>query len=457
MKKLMFSLCALCLVGAASAQVALTPVNGKAQKFANAPVSVTSESENLDVQSARKVDEKHVEVESAYEWNHSNYSLTWFPNARQDDLDKRGFCNEDQIRWTYGTGGLPTWTGTGELGYRFNAGPRSYYISENMYPNYGVPFAAAADIVRVPSPSMREEDADGKQYYRPMPLYFKIYNSSKVGAQKLRASITSNGPTDQLVNVVYPTDPEKYTALSDTVWIKADCILSNKDNQLHPYDTLVKSEFKDVDASQRLGDNFCLSMVFPIDWDEEGDSIIDPKWNASALVMSENGQPLISNTLHGVYMVVDFQKDDMWRDENDKRLGERPNGIVADSLTQPNARYAIVPFDSYYMKFRDGSISNSPDEIWMILYYTEWSALQSANKADRYVQLSPIPATDYVNFRSYTDMSRIEIYSLGGQLVKAVNVSGDTYRLDLTGMNSGMYVARIYSEKGISSKKFIVR
>ncbi|MDE5609772.1 MAG: T9SS type A sorting domain-containing protein [Bacteroidales bacterium] len=304
---------------------------------------------------------------------------------------------------------------------------------------------------------MREEDADGKQYYRPMPLYFKIYNSSKVGAQKLRASITSNGPTDQLVNVVYPTDPEKYTALSDTVWIKADCILSNKDNQLHPYDTLVKSEFKDVDASQRLGDNFCLSMVFPIDWDEEGDSIIDPKWNASALVMSENGQPLISNTLHGVYMVVDFQKDDMWRDENDKRLGERPNGIVADSLTQPNARYAIVPFDSYYMKFRDGSISNSPDEIWMILYYTEWSALQSANKADRYVQLSPIPATDYVNFRSYTDMSRIEIYSLGGQLVKAVNVSGDTYRLDITGMNSGMYVARIYSEKGISSKKFIVR
>ncbi|MDE5609041.1 MAG: T9SS type A sorting domain-containing protein, partial [Bacteroidales bacterium] len=33
----------------------------------------------------------------------------------------------------------------------------------------------------------------------------------------------------------------------------------------------------------------------------------------------------------------------------------------------------------------------------------------------------------------------------------------DTYRLDLTGMNSGMYVARIYSEKGISSKKLIVR
>ena len=93
----------------------------------------------------------------------------------------------------------------------------------------------------------------------------------------------------------------------------------------------------------------------------------------------------------------------------------------------------------------------------MKIYYTDWTSLQSANKADRYVQLSPVPAVDYVNFSSYADMSRIEIYSLGGQLVKAVNVSGDTYRLDLTGINSGMYVARIYSEKGISSKKLIVR
>ncbi|MBD5397387.1 T9SS type A sorting domain-containing protein [bacterium] len=459
MKKLMFSLCALCLVGAASAQVSTTPVNGKAQRFTNS--SVAAEFENSDVQTvpARKDGEiEYVEVQSAYGWDRKAYNLAWFAiDQSQNDLGTKGFCNEDHIFWTYGTGGLPTMGGTGEIGYRFFSGSKSYYNRVGIYPNYGVPYAAGAYIVRVPSVGLLHRDEDGNEYYDPMPFYFKLYDYTKVGEQKVRASITQNGPTDETVDVVYPTDPEKYTALTDTAWIYAGCTYVEEDKKMHPNDTFVRREFLNIDKSKRLGDNFCVSMMFPVEWDEEGDSVIDPRWNAMPLCMLNNTSGLISEEPHSVYFVVDYERDMMWWDADGKHLGKRPSGLVEDSLMQPNDRYAIFPFDSYYMKYQNGNIDNSTDEFWMNIYYTEWSALQSANKADRYVQLSPVPAVDYVNFKSYTDMSRIEIYSLGGQLVKAVNVSGDTYRLDLTGMNSGMYVARIYSEKGISSKKLIVR
>ena len=193
-------------------------------------------------------------------------------------------------------------------------------------------------------------------------------------------------------------------------------------------------------------------MVFPISWDEEGDSLDeDNRWNACIVLMSEeSGANRISTEPHSVYYVLDFEKQAVYEESEDHK---RYEWLVSDSMMQPNARYAIIPYDSWYFE----NMTHTTGEPFIRIYYSEWTALQSANKADRYVQVSPVPAVDYVNFSSYADMSRIEIYSLGGQLVKAVNVSGDTYRLDLTGMNSGMYVARIYSEKGISSKKLIVR
>ncbi|MDE7337690.1 MAG: T9SS type A sorting domain-containing protein, partial [Bacteroidales bacterium] len=350
-------------------------------------------------------------------------------------------CTEDKVRWEFGTGGAPTMVGSGEIGYRFYAGGDSYYRIENMYPNFGLPYAVKTAIIRAPSPSLRHQKENGEVYYDSMPLYFKLYNSSKVAAQQVIGDLTSE--TSGYVDVVYPRNPENYTAITNTVLVAAHCNEKGELSIDYP-----KAEFQNIPASQRLGENFCVSVMFPIEWDEEGDSIVDPAWNATLITLGyQNGEDKISEEPHSVYIVHDFQRTTHFWTNGRPASGKRWPDMIRDSLMQPNARYAIIPMDA----------SGSTGEPYMWFYYTEASALQSANKADRYVQLSPVPAVDYVNFSSYADMSRIEIYSLGGQLVKAVNVSGDTYRLDLTGINSGMYVARIYSEKGISSKKLIVR
>lgn len=446
MKKLMISLCALCIVGAAGAQVA--PLSEKAQRLMQTSMSQKAEMQEVQTLSNRK-DQVKVDsfaVQSAYDWD-KWVTFSWFSYPGQD-LTKNGYCNEDKIAWVYGTGGMISFAGSGEIGYHFSAGSRSYYDLAHLYPNMKVPYAAFAKVVRAPSTSLLHDGV-----YDSMPFYFKLYDYTKVNNQRVVESLTEYGPLDNYVRVIYPTDPERYSLLSDTVMVPAGCFLT-EDGNMSPFQFNAKAEFKDIKSWERLGEDFCLSMMFPIDWDEEGDSVMDAAWNAQPMIMSqENGEYAISEVAHSVYIVYDFARTtSLWKD-NRPQDHKRFNGLVADSITQPNARYAIMPFDSWYMQ--DGK--NTTGEPYMIIYTTDWTSLQSANKADRYVQLSPIPAVDYVNFTSYTDMSRIEIYSLGGQLVKAVNVSGDTYRMDISGINSGMYVARIYSEKGISSKKLIVR
>lgn len=449
MKKLMFSLCVLCMAGAASAQVSRSPLTERAQRSLLQRVA-SQKIEMQDVQTAqrRKIDLDSVVTQSAYGWEgHSFFQYLVRSEEDAPRLKADGFCNEDELAFVYGTGHSLSWSGTGEIGYRFAAGSDTYYSENYMYPDWGVPYAIATVISRAPSSGLLREDGT----YPDMPFYFKLYDNTKVGPQKVFSCITQP-EKGEYVDVVYPTDPEQYSTITDTAWIAAGCDANKAGKLYYPADTFLRAEFKDVDGSHRLGDDFCISMVFPIDWDEEGDSILDEcRWNSFAyLISEESGDNRISETPHCVYYVLDFQRQAMWsRPENSERL----EWLVEDSLMQPNARYAVIPFDSWMWK--DGDVNNG--EPWMRLYYTEWTALQSTNKADRYVQVSPVPAADYVNFTSYADMSRIEIYSLGGQLVKAVNVSGDTYRLDLAGINSGMYVARIYSEKGISSKKLIVR
>ena len=434
MKKLMFSLCALCLVGAASAQVSQRlHLSEKALQLS--PSSALHQMKVQDMQKDSKARRDSVaQPQSAYEWDGYLGETTYLFYPSNEDQKNNAQtmdpCTQDVVRWMYGTGGPITWAGTGEFGYRFHTGADTYYQENFIYPHIGVPYAASTTLLRFMSTSMGDS---------LMPFYFKLYDYTKVSPQRVIASLDKGGYRD----VVYPTDPERYSALTDTIWVPASC------EKQFPDQFQARAEFKDVAHWKRLGEDFCLSMMFPIDWDEEGDSIrYFVGWNVMPWIMGqENHKEVISEVPHSVYYVYDFERITNWdRTEDKKRYDE----FVAEESMQPNTRYAIIPFDSWF----EGDIVGEP---YMRIYYSEWTSLQSANKADRYVQVSPVPAVDYVNFSSYADMSRIEIYSLGGQLVKAVNVSGDTYRLDLTGMNSGMYVARIYSEKGISSKKLIVR
>lgn len=68
----------------------------------------------------------------------------------------------------------------------------------------------------------------------------------------------------------------------------------------------------------------------------------------------------------------------------------------------------------------------------------------------------PNPAKDEVIIASSIEMNKVEIYNMVGQKVYESNAGGISARVNVANFNTGSYVAKIYTEAGIATKKIIV-
>ncbi|MDE7102475.1 MAG: hypothetical protein K2O37_06725, partial [Bacteroidales bacterium] len=195
MKKLMFSLCALCLVGVASAQVHRGPLSEKAQSLSS-PMLQKMKMQEMQKDSKATRRDSTVAPQAGYDWSRkiAKDAFLFYPStaAQRNNPDKINPCYEDVMRWLYGTGGPITWAGAGEVGYSFHTGPGTYYNEAMIYPDKGVPYAASVTLLRYNSTSMGDV---------LMPFYFKLYDYTKVGPQRVIKSLEDGG----FIDVVYPT------------------------------------------------------------------------------------------------------------------------------------------------------------------------------------------------------------------------------------------------------------
>ncbi len=78
-------------------------------------------------------------------------------------------------------------------------------------------------------------------------------------------------------------------------------------------------------------------------------------------------------------------------------------------------------------------------------------------KDNNIVTLSPNPASHFIELKSNEEaMERVELLSVDGKLLDVINNVNDRYlRLDINAYDSGMYIAKIYFEKGLISKQII--
>lgn len=69
------------------------------------------------------------------------------------------------------------------------------------------------------------------------------------------------------------------------------------------------------------------------------------------------------------------------------------------------------------------------------------------------ISVFPNPATDFVNVNC-ENMKSLEIYSLDGKQIIKTTVSGDETQIDISELDSGVYVIRIETAVGIVNRKF---
>lgn len=92
------------------------------------------------------------------------------------------------------------------------------------------------------------------------------------------------------------------------------------------------------------------------------------------------------------------------------------------------------------------------DDISLI----EKESLAIEDLNDTSISFFPNPATDYISVTAKSQLNKVDIFNIGGQLVKEVNQGFDNISVsNLT--KSSIYFVKIYSNKGISTKKLIIQ
>ena len=73
------------------------------------------------------------------------------------------------------------------------------------------------------------------------------------------------------------------------------------------------------------------------------------------------------------------------------------------------------------------------------------------------VSVYPLPATDKVTVVALDPIRKVEVYNMAGTLVKKAEMNDNVLNMDVTSFAPGAYIAKITTEKGVVSKKLLVK
>ena len=76
---------------------------------------------------------------------------------------------------------------------------------------------------------------------------------------------------------------------------------------------------------------------------------------------------------------------------------------------------------------------------------------------EQYTYLMPNPAHDVVSVFSSFSMNRLEVYSMNGVLMERMDCEGLSTQLTVSGYPRGAYIVKVYTPKGVATKKLVVK
>ena len=75
---------------------------------------------------------------------------------------------------------------------------------------------------------------------------------------------------------------------------------------------------------------------------------------------------------------------------------------------------------------------------------------------ENYTHIIPNPASDMVNIFSSFSIRKVEVYSLKGVKVKEEEVKAASIKMDISNLPKGTYLVKVYTLKGVATKKLII-
>jgi hypothetical protein len=117
-------------------------------------------------------------------------------------------------------------------------------------------------------------------------------------------------------------------------------------------------------------------------------------------------------------------------------------------------------FDTTYDQlviFPDFQSRSTENVIYFDNVFGEVGTLPSSiSKAENTsFEIYPNPANDIVEISSKSSISELTIYNAAGMLIKSVSPDNKKHILDVNNFESGLYIIKVMTENGITSKKFL--
>lgn len=85
------------------------------------------------------------------------------------------------------------------------------------------------------------------------------------------------------------------------------------------------------------------------------------------------------------------------------------------------------------------------------------ASIESKDAYGMTVSVYPVPATDKVTIVAIDQIQKVEIYNMAGMLIRQVQEPAAKVEVDVTTMVPGSYIAKVITNKGVASKKLIVK
>jgi PKD repeat protein len=76
---------------------------------------------------------------------------------------------------------------------------------------------------------------------------------------------------------------------------------------------------------------------------------------------------------------------------------------------------------------------------------------------DPVIQVFPNPATDILNIKSDQQIDLLRLYNGSGQQVKVLRINKNSYRYDVTSLNSGIYILTLETETGYETRRIVIQ
>ena len=73
------------------------------------------------------------------------------------------------------------------------------------------------------------------------------------------------------------------------------------------------------------------------------------------------------------------------------------------------------------------------------------------------VTIFPNPVTDVLNIDNLVNINRVELLNILGQPIKIIDINSNNIELDMSSLNSGIYILKLTSNSGITVSKRLIK